>query len=93
MRRALAIGLVAVVLGLAVAVVSHIHGVTDPAKPHPFGEQIGLGQAKLGFVAANLPAVLVIATLIGWLVLDPSRRLPQKLFWPYTSRAPPLSPS
>ncbi len=91
-RRALAISLVPVVVGLALVVVSHIHGVTDP-KPHTFAEHFALGQAQSGFVTALPTTLLVIIALVGWLTLEHSRQLPQHLRRAYISRGPPVLPS
>lgn len=90
-RRALAISLVPVVVGLALVVVSHIHGVTDP-KPHSFAEHFALGQAQSGFVTAPPTTLLVIIALVGWLTPDHFRQLPQRLCRAYISRGPPVLP-
>ncbi len=90
-RRALAISLIPVVLGLALVVVSHIHGVTDP-KPHTFAEHFALGQARSGFVTAPPTTLLVVITLVGWLTPDHFRPLSQPLCKAYISRGPPVLP-
>ncbi len=93
LRAILAIVLVPVVVSLALVAVSHIHGVTDPTKPHTLGEQFALGQARSGFATASLLTLLVVVALVGWVTLDPFGLLPQPLFWAYISRGPPLFPS
>ncbi len=91
-RRVLAISLVPVVLSLALVVVSHIHGVTDP-KPHTFAEHFALGQARSGFVTAPPTTFLVVIAVVGWLTPDHFTHVSQPLCKAYISRRPPVFPS
>ena len=91
-RHALAISLVPVVLSLALVVVSHIHGVTDP-RPHTFAEHFALGQARSGFVTAPPTTFLVVIAVVGWLTPDPFTHVVQAFCKAYISRGPPVFPS
>jgi len=88
-RHVLVLCLVPVIVGMALVTVSHIHGVTDYAKPHTFGELFALGQAQVGFVAANLSTLVVVVILIGWVTLDSSGQLPPRPARIPISRGPP----
>ncbi len=88
-RPALALCLVPLIVGMALVTVSHIHGVTDYAKPHTFGELFALGQARAGFVAASLSAFVIIVILIGWVTLASSGQLPPRPARIPISRGPP----
>ncbi len=90
MRRTLALGLIPAIVGLALVSVSHIHGLSDPTRPHTFGEHFVLGQARAGFIAVGLAVLLIVLAIVGWLVLDYHRVLPQRFFWAYISRGPPV---
>ncbi len=92
-RRALAIGLISSVVGLTLLSVSHIHGVSDPTKPHTFGEFFVLAQTRAGFAISSLGILVIAVVILRWISLDCHGFLPQRLFSPYISRAPPSYPS
>jgi hypothetical protein len=88
-RHAVAICLVPAVIGIALVTVSHIHGVTDYAKPHTVGELFALGQAQAGFVAASPSTLVVVIPFIGWVTLDSSRHSARRSVRVEISRGPP----
>ncbi len=88
-KRALVLGLVHALIGLAVFAVSHVHGVSDPNTPHAFGDHFVLAQAQAGFITVGQLVVLFAVVVLGRAALDRCPGPLQRLVCPYISRAPP----
>ncbi len=88
-RRAFAISLIAGIFSLTLVSVIHIHGISDPLRPHTFGELFVLAVARAGLALASVLVVLVAVLLGEWVARDCFEQFPQTLFLAYPSRAPP----
>ncbi len=86
---ALALGLVPAIVCLAVVSVTHVNGLSDPARTHSLGDHFVLTQVQAGFVAAGLAVFLLTILVLAWVAPGHRAYAWTRTFWSYTSRAPP----
>lgn len=89
LRYAVTLGLIFVIIVLAIAAVSHIHGITDAVKAHTSGELFALDQVRTGFVAASSSTFVIVVTLLGWVTADSSKQVVPRPAPIHISRGPP----